>query len=264
MNNQDNNILLSADNLNWSVRGRSILKNLTFCINRGDFIGIIGPNGAGKTSLLRCLYHKISPSSGTIHFEDRPLQQLSRQQIAQKIAVVLQEPPTDFDISVLDVIRMGLIPNKSLLSFDTDEDQQAILAAAEKVDLSNHLSQSFNSLSGGEKQRAIIARAILQNPQLLLMDEPTNHLDIRHQIDVLKLAGSMNITVLVSIHDLNLAATFCNRLIMLDEGVIVADGTPEQVLTQELLHRVFGIHAELDRHPFSNKVRITFDLNDHD
>jgi len=155
---------------------------------------------------------------------------------------------------------MGLIPNKALLSFDTIEDFAAILEAAKKVDLQDKLQQPFNSLSGGEKQRAMIARAILQTPQLLLMDEPTNHLDIRHQIDVLNLAQSMNITVMVSIHDLNLAAAFCDRLILLDEGRIISDGTPEEVLTKETLRQVFGVNATVDQHPFSQKICITFDL----
>ncbi|MCP3673625.1 MAG: ABC transporter ATP-binding protein, partial [Gammaproteobacteria bacterium] len=132
--------------------------------------------------------------------------------------------------------------------------------AAKQVDLVNKLQQPFNSLSGGEKQRAMIARAILQTPQLLLMDEPTNHLDVRHQIEVLELATSMNITVMVSIHDLNLAAAFCDRLILLDEGRIVADGTPENVLTKSTLQQVFGVSAKIDQHPFSQKIRITFDL----
>ncbi len=254
------NYLLTADKLSWGVDKKIILDKLTFSVSQGEFVGVIGPNGAGKSSLLRCLYRKNIPSSGTIDFHQKPLSSYSRKGLARKVAVVLQEPPTHFELSVLDVIRMGLIPNKNLLSFDTEDDYSAIIDAATKVDLLDKLKQPFNALSGGEKQRAMIARAILQTPQLLLMDEPTNHLDVRHQIEVLELAASMGITVIVSIHDLNLAASYCDRLILLDEGVIIADGTPAEVLTKESLQQVFKVSALVDQHPFSQRTRITFDL----
>ena len=155
---------------------------------------------------------------------------------------------------------MGLTPHKSLFSFDSADDRRAIASASEQVDLAEKMDQQFNSLSGGEKQRAMIARAIVQRPDILLMDEPTNHLDIRHQFDVLHLAKQMGITVVVSIHDLNLAATFCDRLILLNRGQIVATGEPETVLTQVHLNQVFDVDAVVDRHPFNEKLRITFNL----
>lgn len=252
---------LQVEGLVWQVNSRSILKQLTFSVRVGEFVGIIGPNGAGKSSLLRCLYGKYKPSSGKITLDQQALEKYSRSQLAQRIAVVLQEPPSHFQLSVMDVIRMGLIPNKSLLSFDNTHDQEKLLDAARKVDLLEKLNQPFNSLSGGEKQRVMIARAILQSPSLLLMDEPTNHLDIRHQIEVLALARSMGITVLVSIHDLNLAATYCDRLILLDEGEIVAQGKPASVLTEALIKQVFAVRASIDQHPVNNNIRISFDLD---
>lgn len=251
--------MLEVEKLGWRVDKKPILEALTFSISRGEFVGIIGPNGAGKSSLLRCLYRKNVPTSGTIKFNQRLIQDYSRQSLAQKIAVVLQEPPTRFELSVLDVVRMGLIPNKALLSFNDQKDFEAIIDAATKVDLRDKLTLAFNSLSGGEKQRAMIARAILQAPELLLMDEPTNHLDVRHQIEVLELARSLGITVVLSIHDLNLAASYCDRLILMDEGHIIAQGSPESVLTETSLSQVFGVKAFIDEHPFSNKLRITFE-----
>jgi len=253
--------LLKVESLGWSVDEQLILRDISFAVAKGEFVGVIGPNGAGKSSLLRCIYRKIVSSAGEIHFDNQPISQYSRHQLAQKISVVLQEPPTQFDLTLMDVVRMGLIPNKPLLSFDTEQDISDINSAINKVDLLGKKHQAFNSLSGGEKQRAMIARAILQTPQLLLMDEPTNHLDIRHQIEVLELARSMEITVLVSIHDLNLAATFCDRLILLDQGKIVAYGQPEDVLTESILKQVFSVNTFIDKHPFSQKLRITFDLN---
>jgi iron complex transport system ATP-binding protein len=251
---------LNVNALCWSVGERLILEQLSFSIKKGEFVGVIGPNGAGKSSLLRCIYRKLAPTSGSIEFNNKPIEQYTRSSLAQKIAVVLQEPPTQFDLTVMDVVRMGLIPNKPLLSFDTEQDIKDITDAIRKVDLLDKVQQAFNSLSGGEKQRAMIARAILQSPELLLMDEPTNHLDIRHQIEVLELAKTMGITVLVSIHDLNLAATFCDRLILIDEGKIVALGTPEEVLTETTLKQVFSVDTFIDSNPFTQKLRITFDL----
>jgi iron complex transport system ATP-binding protein len=258
---QSNNSILVVEDLSWHIKNKEILNSLNFSINRGEFVGIIGPNGAGKSSLLRCLYKKIIPTSGQILFQAKQLSSFPRRKLAQSIAVVLQEPPTQFELTVMDVIRMGLIPNKALLSFDSMTDIKAINEAAQNVDLIDKLSQPFNSLSGGEKQRAMIARAILQSPKLLLMDEPTNHLDIRHQIEVLKLAKSMETTVIVSIHDLNLAAACCDRLILLDKGKIVAQGTVAEVLTQENIHQVFAVNVEIDEQPFTKKYRISFDLN---
>jgi iron complex transport system ATP-binding protein len=238
-----------------------ILDHLDFCIMPGEFVGLIGPNGAGKSSLLRCLYRKITDYSGDLLFQNHPLQSYTRNQLAREIAVVLQEPPGQFELSVADVIAMGLTPLKKLFEFDSEQDRQRIAAAAEQVDLADKLEQNFNSLSGGEKQRAMIARAIVQNPKILIMDEPTNHLDIRHQVEVLKLARSLRITVVVSIHDLNLAATFCDRFILMDRGKIVAMGDHQQVLTEHHLSEVFGVEARIDQHPFHSTPRITFDMH---
>ncbi|MGX5202703.1 ABC transporter ATP-binding protein [Aliikangiella sp. IMCC44632] len=256
------NVLINATNISWQVRKRLILDNISFQVKQNEFVGIIGPNGAGKSSLLRCLYQKIIPTQGNIDFAGKALKSYSRKALAQQLAVVLQEAPMRFELSVMDVIRMGLTPNKSLLSFDTHADSLAIINAAKQVDLADKLEQSMNSLSGGEKQRAMIARAILQCPRLLIMDEPTNHLDVRHQKEVLTLAKKLNITVIVSIHDLNLAAAYCDKLILLDQGKIVAQGTPEEVINQPTLKQVFAVDSLVDSHPFNNKLRITFDMGE--
>jgi iron complex transport system ATP-binding protein len=253
--------VFEAEALSWQASDKFILQQLSFRVEQGEFVGLIGPNGAGKSSLLRCLYRKITNYSGQLRFMQQPLENYSRQALAQQIAVVLQEPLSQFELSVYEVISMGLTPHKRLLSFDNQQDRQRIANAAAQVDLADKLQQHFNSLSGGEKQRAMIARAIVQQPKVLLMDEPTNHLDIRHQLEVLALAKSLGITVLVSIHDLNLAASFCDRFILMNNGSIVANGDYQSVLTQTNLEQVFGVKAEIDPHPFHNGPRITFDLD---
>lgn len=262
MESQQVKDFLSVNSLCWRVEDKSILNDVSFSVCPTEFVGIIGPNGAGKSSLLRCLYGINNPSTGEIRIADKEISEFSRQELAQKIAVVLQEPPSRFELSVSDVVAMGLTPQKSLLSFDNHADKQNILMACRQVDLDDKMHQPFNSLSGGEKQRAMIARAIVQKTSILIMDEPTNHLDIRHQLEVLTLAKSLGVTVICSMHDLNLAATFCDRLILLNQGAIVAEGAPESVLTEVNLNQVFDVEAKVDRHPYTEKLRITFDLRE--
>jgi iron complex transport system ATP-binding protein len=257
---EDAKCLLRVEQLSWSVGDKKILQELNFFIQPGEFVGVIGPNGSGKSSLLRCLYRKNQPTAGDIYFQQQPIQQFSKNDFAKKVAVVLQEPPTEFQLSTADVIRMGLTPYKSLLAFDTLDDEKKIRRAAQQVDLLDKLNLSFNELSGGEKQRAMIARAILQSPELLIMDEPTNHLDIRHQIDILTLAKSMGITILVSIHDLNLAAHYCDRLILLNQGRIVTQGKPEAVLTEKRIQSVFEVDANIALNQANQKLQISYNF----
>jgi iron complex transport system ATP-binding protein len=258
--NQQTPPIFSASDLSWVVSGHSILDGLSFSIGAGEFVGIIGPNGAGKSSLLRCLYGKNKLSSGSLSFQSKSVQVYTRREIAQKIAVVVQEPPTNFDMSVSDVVAMGLIPHRPLLSFSSQQDLALIEQAINEVELTDKQDADFNTLSGGEKQRVMIARAIVQRPEVLILDEPTNHLDVQHQIEVLQLAKNMGITVLLSIHDLNIASAFCDRLILMDKGKILANGDCTEVLTTDHLNSVFKINAVIDPHPFHNGQRITYDF----
>lgn len=253
--------IFSASNISWQVDEHLILNDISFEIKPQEFVGIIGPNGAGKSSLLRCLYGKNKISGGKLYFNERAYQTYSRREIAQKIAVVVQEPPTHFDMIVADVVAMGLIPHRSLLSFSSKGDQNIIANAIEQVELSEKKNSAFNSLSGGEKQRVMVARAIVQSPDILILDEPTNHLDIQHQIEVLRLAKQMSVTVLLSIHDLNIASAFCDRLILMDKGKILASGCCEDVLTVNRLKDIFHINVQIDQHPFHQGQRLTYDFS---
>ena len=173
----------------------------------------------------------------------------------------LPELSLQFDMSVYQIIAMGLIPHQSLLSLNSSDDKEFIIKAAKQVGLLDKLDCPFHVLSGGEKQRVLIARTIVQSPQLLLLDEPTNHLDIYHQIEILNLVKSMNITIIACLHDLNLAAAFCDRVILLHEGAIYAQGTAKDVFTQEHLKQVFQVEAHIDQQPFIDKLRISFALH---
>lgn len=250
--------IITVQDLCWSVPGRRILDSVSLCLFAGEFVGLVGPNGAGKSSLLRALYGHIRPTSGGIYLNGLPLDSYSRNALSRKMAVVLQESSSSFALRVREVIELGLIPHKKLLSFDTEADKQRIQQAAEQMEVSHLLRSAFDDLSGGEKQRVMIARAIVQAPEVLVMDEPTNHLDVQHQIDVLKMARQLGVTVILSIHDLNLAAAFCDRLVVLSQGRIIVEGAPEQVVTKAMLSEVFAVSAEVDTHPVSGCPRITY------
>ena len=249
--------------LSLKIAGTQVLEDISLAVAPGEFVGVIGPNGAGKSSLLKAVYgfkySRGAQITGEVSVDGDFVGHYSRRALAQKIAVVLQEPIMPFELSVYDVIAMGLTPNKPLLSFITKDDRVDIMQAAEQVDLVHKLPQSFESLSGGEKQRALIARAIIQQPDILLLDEPTNHLDIRHQIEILDLVRQLKITSLVSVHDLNLAAAYCDRIVLLSEGKLVIDGTPEQVLTPEVIAEVFQVKAQVVR-VGANQLRVSYEM----
>jgi len=238
-------MLLTVKDLAWSIKQKDqpkrILSPLSFTLKQGEIVGIIGPNGAGKTSLLRCISQQISHYQGEILFQNKNMKQLGKHYLAQHIAVVNQLNDTVFKLSVYDVVRMGLTPHKSLFSIDTKADKQAITEALIKTDLHLLAQQSFQSLSGGEQQRALIARALVQKAQLLILDEPTNHLDVYYQHQILQLVTRLNLTVLMTIHDLNLASHYCPRLLLLNQGKLIADNHAEKVLQPALLSRVFAL-----------------------
>ena len=244
-----NTPLLNVKNVSWGIANKSILNDINLQISPGKFVGLIGPNGAGKSSLLRCLYRFNRPTSGQITFNNHDIWQLKSENYAKQVAVVLQETPSQFNLSVFDVIALGLTPHKSLFSSVTNIDKQKITQAINTVGLEQHSNQSFESLSGGEKQRALIARAIVQQPQLLIMDEPTSHLDVKYQIQVMELAKSLGVTVFASFHDLNLAAAMCDELLVIKNGEITHSGTPSEVLTENMLGDVFGVCAQVNNHP---------------
>ena len=249
---------LAASNLAWSIDGNAILSQVSFELAEYQMLGLIGPNGSGKSSLLRCLYAFNKPDSGQILLFGKPLQQYTANELAKSIAVVQQDTPTHLDITTEQLVMLGLTPYKSLLSLTSEQDRTQVSSALAKVELSHKAKQKFQSLSGGEKQRALIARAIVQRPKLLILDEPTNHLDIRYQIQLLELVKSLNITVMASIHDLNLASSLCDKLLMLENGQVSAVGTPAEVLTEKRISDVFGVCSQISPHPQNGQPLIHY------
>ena len=256
------NNILQVHNLHWSAGDTPILRDIHFDIPEGAFVGLIGPNGAGKSSLMRCLYGVNKPQLGSMVLQGQNLTELSAREQAKKVAVILQEHSNQMGLTAWDVVAQGLTPHKGLFEWTTKKDLDRVSSAIVKMDLSALSKQPFEQLSGGEKQRVMLARAHVQNPQLLIMDEPTNHLDVHYQIEMLNMVKNMGISVLASIHDLNLAAAFCDYILVIDHGKIIKQGLTEDVLSEELISNVFNTCVEIDDHPFakddSKQIRITY------
>lgn len=255
---------LHLNNITWSpldhghCHHQFQLRDASLHVAAGEFVGLIGPNGSGKTSLLRCAWRFSKPQGGEVRLEHHNVWKQSSRWCAQRIAVVLQEFPEAFGLTVNEVVAMGRTPHKGLFDGDSLEDRNLAAQALESVGLKGFEDHAFSTLSGGEKQRVILARALVQQPQLLILDEPTNHLDPRYQLELLRLVKRLKIGTLASIHDLNLAAAFCDRLYVINHGRIVAGGTPKEVLNAALLRNVFGVEALIDEHPLHGYPRMTW------
>lgn len=254
---------LTIHQLRWTPtalerRQHWLLNGIDLHVDAGEFVGLIGPNGSGKTSLLRCAYRFNPPLAGQVSLDGNDLWQQRPRWSAQRIAVVLQEFPQAFGLTVADVVAMGRTPHQGMFAGDNEADRQLIEQTLDAVGLGDVHQHDFATLSGGEKQRVLLARALVQQPRLLILDEPTNHLDPRYQLELLGHLRRLGLSTLASFHDLNLAAAFCDRLYVIDNGCLVASGTPAEVLTAERLHQVFGVHALVDTHPLAGYPRITW------
>ncbi|GAB7527982.1 ABC transporter ATP-binding protein [Pseudomonas sp. 3A(2025)] len=250
--------MLTLEGLEWGSARQFRLAGIDLRVDHNEFVGLIGPNGSGKTSLLHCAWRFSQPSAGHVRLDGQDLWQQSARWSAQRIAVVQQEFPQDFGLRVLDVVNLGRAPHKGLFDGENAADQTLVSEALHRTGLHAQGERLFASLSGGEKQRVLLARALVQQPELLILDEPTNHLDPRYQLELLQLLRRLKLATLASFHDLNLAAAFCDRLYVLQNGRLVANGTPTEVLTAPLLREVFGVEALVDTHPLAPHPRITW------
>lgn len=236
-----------ADAVSLFLNGQQILHDINLQIPEQDFVGIIGPNGSGKSSFLKCLYRVQKPSAGKLLLNDRLLDEMSFRESALQMAVVAQHNFYSFDFSVGEIVLMGRSPHKSLLQGDTPQDHELVNNALRQVGLAGLQKRLFSTLSGGEQQRVILARALVQRTDCLILDEPTNHLDINYQLQLMDLVKNLGITVVAAIHDLNIAAMYCEHLIALQNGQIVGCGTPAELLTPEFIHRLYGVRAKINR-----------------
>ncbi|ALG83433.1 ABC transporter ATP-binding protein [Gordonia phthalatica] len=236
---------LHADRVTWNRSGNLVVDGVSVHPVQGETIGLLGPNGSGKSSLIRLLAGFAKPTSGDVGLDGQDLSTLRRRDIARAVAVVSQHADTDVDVSVAEVVRLGRIPHRGAFGGDRTADDRAVAAALEHTGLTDKTDRLWHQLSGGERQRVQIARALAQEPRELLLDEPTNHLDTHHQLELMTLVTRLPITSIVAIHDLNLAAMFCDRVMVMRQGRLVAAGTPREVLTPELIADVYRVRAEV-------------------
>ncbi|MBV8539954.1 MAG: ABC transporter ATP-binding protein [Pseudonocardiales bacterium] len=233
--------MISASDVSFGYGGTLVLAGVGLLAGPGEMVGLIGPNGSGKTTLLRILYAALRPSAGTVSLDDAPVGSMRVSDIAVRIGVVAQEPPSEIPLTVTEMVLLGRSPHRSTFQSYTATDHRIAAAALGRVGARHLADRDYGRLSGGEKQRVLIARALAQQTEHLLLDEPTNHLDIRYQHEVLDLIHGIGVTTVVVLHDLNLAARYCDRLVLLDRGEVVAAGHPHDVLTPSVLEPVYGV-----------------------
>jgi iron complex transport system ATP-binding protein len=238
--------VITAHGVSFAYGRRQVLQAVDLAAPHGQVLGLVGPNGSGKTTLLRSLYGSLSPDTGRVLIDAEEVARLSAREIARRAAVVVQETPGDLPLLVSDMVLLGRTPHRVGFGRDRSRDDETIAAEAlTRVGALHLADEPFDGLSGGERQRVLIARALAQRSSHLLLDEPTNHLDVRYQHEVLDLVRTMategHLTVVVVLHDLNLAAAYCDRIMLLHAGEVAAAGTPEEVLTPENLEPVYRI-----------------------
>lgn len=249
---------LQIEKVSWGVNGTPIIEEVKVDAADGEFVGLVGPNGSGKSTLLRCIYRVLRPNAGFITLGGEDIWNMSVRESARRTAVVIQEMPTEFDFSVREIVSMGRSPHKGMFDRETTQDLEVVDESMQRVGMTGFAERSFRTLSGGEKQRVLIARALAQQTQFLVLDEPTNHLDVRYQMDILDLVRSVGVTTIAAIHDLNLASSYCDFIYVISNGKIAASGSPGDVLRPDLLREVFGVGSVVDTNPVTGKTRITF------
>ena len=250
---------IQTDNIQVSFGPKTILHDISLDIRNKEFVGIIGPNGSGKSTFLKCLYRVLQPNHGKIFFDGTEMSSLSHRDTALKMAVVAQHSTVNFDFSVLEMVLMGRSPYKGLLDRDQIDDYEIARHALAQVGLSDFESRNFNTLSGGEQQRVILARALAQRTECLVLDEPTNHLDIKYQLELMTIVKRLDATVVSAIHDLNLAAIYCDRIIALKDGHIVCSGTPQDVLSSDTIRHIYGVSAMVQTLP-DGRLNIIYNM----
>jgi iron complex transport system ATP-binding protein len=245
--------LLRADNVSFSYEGpRNVVDDVSAVVSRGRVLGILGPNGSGKTTLLRLLSGTRRPSSGDVLLDGTPLHRLSRRAVARRIAVVPQETQLAFDYSVMEMVLMGRHPHLGLFELEGPNDFTVAHDALRATGTEHLEHRQFNTLSGGEKQRVVIAAALAQSSDILLLDEPTASLDLRYQLEVASLITTLNrqrgVTIAISTHDLNLAASVCHELVLMRDGRVIATGPVAAVLTPDNVRLLYDVHADVHVH----------------
>ena len=256
-------VSVSVKDATWSLplNRKKILHPISFDLGPGKILGVVGPNGSGKSTLLRLLYRFYKPTSGLIKIDDTNIWLVSNKEVARKVAVVLQEQPSDFALNVFDIVSLGRTPHRSWGSSTNGiHDNKVVKNALEYLSLLEFADRKFNTLSGGERQRVMVARAIAQEPSLLVLDEPTNHLDIKQQLEVLNLIRDLPITIITSVHDLNMASSVCDEVLLLNHGYSLGYGIPKDIFSEKTISDAFDVKTRKEVLLPSNLEHLTFHL----
>ncbi len=252
--------MIKLKQVSFSYGDTPVLHHIDLLVQEGEMVALLGPNGSGKTTMIKLLSGVLRPTTGDIHLDGSILSRMKRRQVAQRVAVVPQQFSMPFAFTLREVVLLGRTPFLSLFSDEGEQDHRVVQQAIERVGIAALKERFFNELSGGERQKAILAMALAQEPKVLLLDEPTAHLDINHQVEILDLVKRLNreqgVTVIGAMHDLNLAALYFDRLLLLKEGRIFADGTPEKLLTVETIKEVFAASVHVTQHPLTKSPHV--------
>ncbi|GAA4543593.1 ABC transporter ATP-binding protein [Pseudonocardia xishanensis] len=242
---------LSLQGISVAAGGREIVRELSLEVATGSVVGLVGPNGSGKSTALRCVYRALRPLRGTVLLDGLDLAGTPLRHSARRVAALTQDHGSELDFTVAELVGLGRAPHGT-------PDPEIVRDAMRRVGVDHLADRGVLTLSGGERQRALAARALAQTPEVLVLDEPTNHLDIAHQLGLLAALRDTALTVLVVLHDLNLAAAVCDRIGVLSAGRLVAVGTPAEVLTPTVLAEVFGVAAEVVAHPTTGRPQLLY------
>ena len=253
---------ITVDNISFGYDPAvPVVRDVSLTVRSGEFLSLVGPNGSGKTTLLRLLDRIFIPHRGSILLGDQPLAKFSRTAIARRIAFVPQDNSVQFPFTAAEIVLMGRAPHSGGMAFENAHDRDIAREMMRLTDVTGFANQPVTNLSGGERQRVFIARALAQQPEIILLDEPNAHLDIAHQVDMFRIIKRLNtesgLTVLSVSHDLNLAAAYSDRIAMMVGGAFAALGTPAEVLTRERIHQVFRTPVIVDTHPVSGTPRVS-------
>lgn len=257
-NESDAEIMIDTNSVSVTLGGAPILDGVSVAVPGQSFVALVGPNGAGKTTLLRTINGVLPPDSGSVAIDESDVQSLSRRDTARLVATVPQDTNISFEFSVRDVVAMGRTPHRSRLQ--RADDTNIVERALQRVRIAHLADRPVGSVSGGERQRVLLARALAQDAPAMVLDEPTASLDINHQVRTLELVRDLvdeGTTALAAIHDLDLAARFCDSIVVLSDGHVLADGPPESVLTESVIEQAFGGHPHIHHNPVTQSLSIT-------
>ncbi|MER6987621.1 ABC transporter ATP-binding protein [Saccharopolyspora hirsuta] len=253
---------VTLEDVSVEIAGTTLVERLNLSADSGEVVGLVGPNGSGKSTALRCLYRALRPTTGTVLLDGTDLNSMPLAESARSIAALTQESHTELDFTVAEIVALGRFPHLRGNQRLSDAEWELCREAMQRTDVEHLARRSILSLSGGERQRVLIARALVQEPQVLVLDEPTNHLDVRHQVELLSFLRGCGLTVLVALHDLNLAAATCDRLAVMSRGSVVRTGKPLEVLEPELVREVFGVTPSIVTHPRTGAPQLLYDLTE--